>query len=64
MEGSGCPGRPRQEIRVAVKSRGGGPEGKLYQVFEKAIRLPRYQQNKAAEFVEAFVNQHVNEKTT
>jgi hypothetical protein len=24
--------------------------------------LPRHQQNKVAEFVEAFVNQHVNEK--
>jgi hypothetical protein len=36
--------------------------GKLHQVFEKASRLPRHQQNKVAEFVEAFVNQHANEK--
>ena len=48
--------------KTAVKPRGGGPVGKLHQVFEKASRLPRHQQNKVAEFVEAFVNQHVNEK--
>jgi transcriptional regulator with XRE-family HTH domain len=44
--------------RDAAKSRGKGPAGKLRQVFEKASRLPRHQQNKVAEFVEAFVNQH------
>jgi transcriptional regulator with XRE-family HTH domain len=48
--------------KTAAKPRGGGPVGKLHQVFEKASRLPRHQQNKVAEFVEAFVNQHVNEK--
>lgn len=38
-------------------SRRGGPAGRLRQVFEKASQLPRHQQNKVAEFVEAFVNQ-------
>jgi transcriptional regulator with XRE-family HTH domain len=41
--------------RDAAKSRGKGPAGKLRQVFEKASQLPRHQQNKVAEFVEAFV---------
>jgi transcriptional regulator with XRE-family HTH domain len=41
--------------RVASKPRGQGPAGKLRQVFEKASQLPRHQQNKVAEFVEAFV---------
>jgi transcriptional regulator with XRE-family HTH domain len=40
------------------KQRGNGPAGKLRQVFERASRLPRHQQTKVAEFVEAFVNQH------
>lgn len=35
-----------------------GPAGRLRQVFERASRLPRNQQSKVAEFVEAFVNQH------
>jgi hypothetical protein len=48
--------------KTIAKPRGGGPVGKLHQVFEKASRLPRHQQNKVAEFVEAFVNQHANEK--
>ncbi len=38
--------------------RTGGPAGRLRQVFERASRLPRHQQNKIAEFVEAFVAQH------
>jgi transcriptional regulator with XRE-family HTH domain len=37
--------------------RKGGPTGKVRQVFEKVNRLPRHQQNKVVEFVEAFVNQ-------
>ncbi len=41
--------------RDSAKSRGKGPAGKLRQVFEKASQLPRHQQNKVAEFVEAFV---------
>jgi transcriptional regulator with XRE-family HTH domain len=41
--------------RDSGKSRGKGPAGKLRQVFEKASQLPRHQQNKVAEFVEAFV---------
>ena len=38
-------------------TRKGGPTGKVRQVFEKVNRLPRHQQNKVVEFVEAFVNQ-------
>lgn len=34
------------------------PGGRLGQVFEAASKLPRRQQEKVAEFVEAFVNQH------
>jgi transcriptional regulator with XRE-family HTH domain len=37
------------------RTRGRGPEGRLRQVFEKASQLSRHQQNKVAEFVEAFV---------
>ena len=44
--------------RDSAKSRGKGPAGKLRQVFERASQLPRNQQSKVAEFVEAFVNQH------
>ncbi|MCC6233934.1 MAG: helix-turn-helix transcriptional regulator [Verrucomicrobiales bacterium] len=40
------------------RKRNGGPAGRLRQVFERASRLPRHQQNKIAEFVEAFVAQH------
>lgn len=35
-------------------------KGRLQQVFESAAKLPRRQQNKVAEFVEAFVAQHGN----
>jgi transcriptional regulator with XRE-family HTH domain len=35
--------------------RGSGPAGKLRQIFERASKLPRHQQAKVAEFVEAFV---------
>jgi transcriptional regulator with XRE-family HTH domain len=34
-----------------------GLSGKLRQVFERVNQLPRHQQNKVIEFVEAFVNQ-------
>lgn len=37
--------------------RGMGPTGKVRRIFEKVNRLPRHQQNKVVEFVEAFVNQ-------
>jgi transcriptional regulator with XRE-family HTH domain len=40
-----------------AKRRGNGPAGKLRQVFESASKLPRHQQAKVAEFVEAFVAQ-------
>src|SRR5208283_5678434 len=43
--------------RDSAKSRGKGPAGKLRVVFERASQLPRHQQNKVAEWVEAFVNQ-------
>jgi transcriptional regulator with XRE-family HTH domain len=33
-------------------------KGRLQRVFEEASRLPRRQQEKVAEFVEAFVRQH------
>lgn len=39
----------------ALKARPAGPEGKLRQIFERASKLPRSQQAKLVEFVEAFV---------
>lgn len=42
------------------RRRGGGPAGRVRRVFEALTQLPRHQQNKVAEFVEAFVAQHVN----
>ena len=45
--------------RKNVKQRG-GPVGKVRQVFERVSRLPRHQQNKVAEFVEAFVERKSN----
>jgi transcriptional regulator with XRE-family HTH domain len=44
------------------RKRRGGPAGKLRQVFERASQLPRHQQSKVAEWVEAFVNQQANSK--
>lgn len=41
----------------AQRVRNGGPTGKVRRVFEKVNRLPRSQQSKVVEFVEAFVNQ-------
>ena len=40
-----------------TKPRGSGPAGRLRRVFENASKLPRHQQAKVAEFVEAFVAQ-------
>ena len=37
------------------------PSYRLQRVFESASKLPRRQQEKVAEFVEAFVAQHANE---
>jgi transcriptional regulator with XRE-family HTH domain len=37
--------------------RGSGPAGRVRRVFEAVNQLPRHQQNKVAEFVEAFVKQ-------
>lgn len=45
--------KPPKPKRQAAK-------GRLQQVFEAASRLPRRQQEKIAEFVEAFVNQHAH----
>ena len=42
--------------RKSVSKRSSGPTGKLRQVFQHASRLPRSQQSKVAEFVEAFVS--------
>jgi len=39
-------------------------KGRLQLVFESAAKLPRRQQEKVAEFVEAFVKQHTVEETT
>jgi len=38
----------------------GGPAGKIRKVFEKVNKLSRHQQNKVAEFVEAFVERQNN----
>ncbi len=37
-----------------------GPPGKLRRVFDKAHKLPRHEQNKIVEFVEAYVNQYAS----
>lgn len=42
------------------QKRGIGPAGRTRRVFEAVSKLPRHQQNKVAEFVEAFVAQHQN----
>jgi hypothetical protein len=44
----------RQDAKPPAKA----PPGKLRQVFEKAYRLPRHQQNKIVEFVEAYVDRY------
>ena len=44
----------RQDSKPAPKA----PPGKLRQVFEKAYQLPRHQQNKIVEFVEAYVDRY------
>lgn len=47
--------------REAPKQRANGPTGKLRQVFQRANALPRTQQAKVAEFVDAFVSQQATE---
>lgn len=47
--------------REAPRQRGTGPTGKLRQVFQRANTLPRAQQAKVAEFVDAFVSQQTSE---
>ncbi len=39
------------------------PGGKLGQAFQEALRLPRRQQEKLAEFVRVFIAQHASEQT-
>jgi transcriptional regulator with XRE-family HTH domain len=43
--------------QVSKVRRGTGPTGRIRRVFEAVNQLPRHQQNKVAEFVEAFVKQ-------
>lgn len=38
-----------------------GPEGRLQKVFDQVAKLPRRQQTKVAEFVEAFVSQQLKQ---
>ena len=45
------------------KKRNGGLTGRARRVFEQVSRLPRSQQNKIVEVVEAFVNQHASKKS-
>ena len=40
-----------------------GPPGKLRQAFDKAHKLPRNQQNRIVEFVEAYVNQYASKSS-
>jgi transcriptional regulator with XRE-family HTH domain len=47
-------------VGEAPSKRAQGPKGKLNQVFESVSQLPRRQQNKVAEWVEAFVNQQAS----
>lgn len=42
--------------------RKGGPTGKVRKVFEKVSRLPRHQQSKVVEFVDAFVERQLAEQ--
>ena len=44
------------ELLGVTKPRTGGPSGKVRQVFENVSKLPRKQQLKVIEFVEAFVD--------
>ena len=46
-----------------AKQRGSGPTGKARRVFEAVSKLPRRQQQKIAEVVEALVAQHGNGHT-
>ncbi|MCD4655157.1 hypothetical protein K8T06_14645 [bacterium] len=41
-----------------LASQASSPTGKLKKTFERASKLSRRQQNKIAEFVEAFVEKH------
>ncbi len=45
------------------KKRNGGLMGRVRRVFEQVSRLPRSQQNKIVEVVEAFVNQQATKKS-
>lgn len=43
-----------------TSQRRGGPTGRLHHVLEKVSVLPRHQQNKVIEFVEAFADRQMN----
>jgi transcriptional regulator with XRE-family HTH domain len=43
-----------------IQQRRGGPTGRLHHVLEKVSALPRHQQNKVIEFVEAFTDRQMN----
>jgi len=43
-----------------IQQRRGGPTGRLHHVLEKVSALPRHQQNKVIEFVEAFAERQIN----
>jgi len=44
--------------KTAAKSRGGGPVGKMRQLFEAVSQLPRGQQEKVSAILEPFVARH------
>jgi len=63
-------GRLAEILKVSVEhllgveekpARKGGPTGKVRKVFEKVSRLPRHQQSKVVEFVDAFVERQFAE---
>jgi transcriptional regulator with XRE-family HTH domain len=43
------------QSETGIGRKSGGPIGKVRQIFERVSRLPRHQQSKVVEFVEAFV---------
>jgi hypothetical protein len=56
-----APCLPSELLGRASKDRAPkGPPGKLRLAFEKAHQLPRNQQNRIVEFVEAYVNQYAS----
>lgn len=54
-------GISRQELLGEVPAKTRQPASKLGQVFEKAAKLPRRQQQKLAEFVDLFIEQQLKQ---